>query len=63
MRQDRLHLASSGGVKAAAAARAVVIKLSSWSDAQNISCLLDTLRSCAAVAAYLSAGRVEEAAP
>jgi CubicO group peptidase (beta-lactamase class C family) len=42
------------------AARTVVVKLSSWPDAQNTAYLLDTLRSCAAVAARLSAGRVEE---
>ena len=33
------------------AARTVVVKLSSWPDAQNTAYLLDTLRSCAAVAA------------
>jgi CubicO group peptidase (beta-lactamase class C family) len=32
------------------AARTVVVKLSSWPDAQNTGYLLDTLRSCAAVA-------------
>ena len=47
------------------AARTVVVKLSSWPDAQNTAYLLDTLRSCAAAAARLSAarlsaGRVEE---
>jgi CubicO group peptidase (beta-lactamase class C family) len=40
------------------AARTVVVKLSSWPDAQNTAYLLDTLRSCAAVAARRSAGRV-----
>ena len=44
------------------AARTVVVKLSSWPDAQNTAYLLDTLRSCAAAAAHLSAGRVGEAA-
>ena len=44
------------------AARTVVVKLSSWPDAQNTAYLLDTLRSCAAVAARLSAGRVEKTA-
>ena len=33
------------------AARTVVVKLSSWPDAQNTAYLLETLRSCAAVAA------------
>ena len=42
------------------AARTVVVKLSSWPDAQNTGYLLDTLRACAALAARLSAGRVEE---
>ena len=42
--------------------RTVVVKLSSWPDAQNTAYLLDTLRSCAAIAADLT-GRVEEAAP
>jgi len=41
------------------AARTVVVKLSSWPDAQNTAHLVDTLRSCAAVATSLSAGRVE----
>jgi CubicO group peptidase (beta-lactamase class C family) len=36
------------------AARTVVVKLSSWPDAQNTAYLLDTLRSCAAVAERLS---------
>jgi CubicO group peptidase (beta-lactamase class C family) len=45
------------------AARTVAVKLSSWPNAQNTAYLLDTLRSCAAVAAHLSAGRVGEAAP
>jgi CubicO group peptidase (beta-lactamase class C family) len=45
------------------AARTVVVKLSSWPDAQNTAYLLDTLRSCAAVAAHLSAGHIEETAP
>ena len=45
------------------AARTVVVKLSSWPDAQNTAYLLDTLRSCAAAAAHLSAGRVGETAP
>ena len=44
------------------AARTVVVKLSSWPDAQNTAHLLDTLRSCAAAAAHLSAGRVGETA-
>jgi CubicO group peptidase (beta-lactamase class C family) len=45
------------------AARTVVVKMSSWPDAQNTAYLLDTLRSCAAVAAHLSAGRVPETGP
>jgi CubicO group peptidase (beta-lactamase class C family) len=45
------------------AARTVAVKLSSWPDAQNTVYLLDTLRSCAAVAAHLSAGRDGETAP
>jgi len=45
------------------ATRTAVVKLSSWPDAQNTAYLLDTLRSCAAAAAHLSAGRVGEAAP
>jgi CubicO group peptidase (beta-lactamase class C family) len=45
------------------AARTVAVKLSSWPDAQNTAHLLDTLRSCAAVAAHLAAGRDGEAAP
>jgi CubicO group peptidase (beta-lactamase class C family) len=36
------------------AARTVVVKLSFWPDAQNTAYLLDTLRSCAAVAERLS---------
>ena len=36
------------------AARTVVVKLSSWPDAQNTAYLLETLRSCAAVAERLS---------
>jgi CubicO group peptidase (beta-lactamase class C family) len=44
------------------AARTVVVKLSSWPDAQNTVHLLDTLRSCSAVAARLCAGRVGEPA-
>ena len=43
------------------ATRTAVVKLSSWPDVQNTAYLLDTLRSCAAVAAHLSAGRVGEA--
>ena len=35
------------------AARTVVVKLSSWPDAQNTAHLLDTLRSCAAIAERL----------
>jgi CubicO group peptidase (beta-lactamase class C family) len=45
------------------ATRTVVVKMSSWPDAQNTGYLLDTLRSCAAVAARLSGLRVEETAP
>jgi CubicO group peptidase (beta-lactamase class C family) len=45
------------------AARTVVVKLSSWPDAQNTAYLLDTLRSCAAIAALAHAGRAEETAP
>jgi CubicO group peptidase (beta-lactamase class C family) len=45
------------------AARTVVVKLSSWPDAQDTAYLLDTLRSCAAIAARLSAGRVEVRRP
>jgi CubicO group peptidase (beta-lactamase class C family) len=37
--------------------RTVVVKLSSWPDAQNTGDLLDTLRACRAVAASLSAVR------
>jgi CubicO group peptidase (beta-lactamase class C family) len=37
------------------ATRTVVVKMSSWPDAQNIGYLLDTLRACAALAADLSA--------
>ena len=44
-------------------ARTVVVKLSSWPDAQDTAYLLDTLRSCAAIAARLSAGRVEVRRP
>jgi CubicO group peptidase (beta-lactamase class C family) len=36
-------------------ARTVVVKMSSWPDAQNAPYLIDTLRACAAVAAHLSA--------
>ena len=39
------------------AARTVVVKLSSWPDAQNTAYLLDTLRACGALAAHLSAPR------
>ena len=42
------------------AARTVVVKMSSWPDAQNIARLLDTLWACDAVAATLS-GRAEAA--
>ena len=45
------------------AARTVVVKLSSWPDAQNTAYLLDTLRSCAALAAHADTGRAEETAP
>ncbi len=45
------------------AARTVVVKMSSWPDAQDTGYLLDTLRSCAAVAAHVGGGRVEETAP
>ena len=38
------------------ATRTVVVKMSSWPDAQNTAYLLDTLRACAALAAGLSAG-------
>jgi CubicO group peptidase (beta-lactamase class C family) len=37
------------------AARTVVVKLSSWPEAQNTAYLLDTLRACAAIAAHLPA--------
>src|SRR5713101_3962384 len=37
------------------AARTVVVKMSSWPDAQNTAYLLDTLQACGAVAARLSA--------
>jgi CubicO group peptidase (beta-lactamase class C family) len=37
------------------AARTVVVKLSSWPDPQHTAYLLDTLRACAALAAYLAA--------
>jgi len=37
------------------ATRTVVVKLSSWPDAQNPAYLLDTLRACAALAAHLAA--------
>jgi len=36
------------------AARTVVVKLSSWPDAQNTTYLVDTLRACGALAAHLS---------
>jgi CubicO group peptidase (beta-lactamase class C family) len=39
------------------AARTAVVKMSSWPDAQNAAYLLDTLRSCAAIAERLSAIR------
>jgi CubicO group peptidase (beta-lactamase class C family) len=45
------------------AARTVVVKMSSWPDAQNTAYLLDTLRACAAVAAQLTADRVGKTAP
>jgi CubicO group peptidase (beta-lactamase class C family) len=45
------------------AARTVVVKLSTWPDAQNTGYLVDTLRACAAVAASLSASWAGEAAP
>ncbi len=35
-------------------ARTVVVKLSSWPEAQNTAYLLDTLRACGAIAAHLS---------
>jgi CubicO group peptidase (beta-lactamase class C family) len=38
------------------ATRTVVVKMSSWPDAQHTGYLLDTLRACAALAASLSAG-------
>jgi CubicO group peptidase (beta-lactamase class C family) len=38
------------------AARTVVVKLSSWPDAQNAAYLLDTLRACGAIAAQLVSG-------
>ena len=37
------------------AARTVVVKMSSWPDAQNTAYLLDTLQACGAIAARLSA--------
>ena len=37
------------------AARTVVVKMSSWPDAQNTAYLLDTLRACAGLAAHLAA--------
>jgi hypothetical protein len=37
------------------ATRTVVVKMSSWPDAQHTAYLLDTLRACAALAAHLSA--------
>ena len=37
------------------AARTVVVKLSSWPDAQNTAYLLDTLRACAGLTAHLAA--------
>jgi CubicO group peptidase (beta-lactamase class C family) len=45
------------------ATRTVVVKMSSWPDAQNAAYLLDTLRACAATAARLSASPAEETAP
>jgi len=39
------------------AARTVVVKLSSWPEAQNTSYLVDTLRACAAIAASPLAGK------
>jgi CubicO group peptidase (beta-lactamase class C family) len=36
------------------AARTVVVKLSSWPEAQNTAYLLDTLRACGAIAAHLT---------
>jgi CubicO group peptidase (beta-lactamase class C family) len=44
------------------AARTVVVKMSSWPDAQNTAYLLDTLRACAAIAGGLSASPAEEVA-
>jgi CubicO group peptidase (beta-lactamase class C family) len=44
------------------ASRTVVVKLSSWPDAQNTAYLLDTLRSCAALSAHLSASRIDKTA-
>ena len=44
------------------AARTVVVKLSSWPAAQNTAYLVDTLRSCAAVAGQLSAWPAGETA-
>jgi CubicO group peptidase (beta-lactamase class C family) len=44
------------------AARTVVVKLSSWPDAQNTAYLVDTLRSCAAVAGQLQARPAGETA-
>jgi CubicO group peptidase (beta-lactamase class C family) len=38
------------------ATRTVVVKMSSWPDAQHTGYLLDTLRACAALTASLSAG-------
>jgi len=45
------------------AARTVVVKMSSWPDAQNTAYLIDTLRACAAVAARLSASPAPQSAP
>ena len=44
------------------AARTVVVKLSSWPEAQNTAYLVDTLRSCAAVAGRLAARQAGETA-
>lgn len=38
------------------AAETVVVKLSSWPDAQNAAFLIDTIRACGAVGSYLMAG-------
>jgi CubicO group peptidase (beta-lactamase class C family) len=45
------------------AARTVVVKMSSWPDAQNAAYLLDTLRACAATAVRLAASPAGETAP